>query len=255
MAGGVRDRVGEDRRVEHEHRAGDAGHAAGHDDEHFAARQLCEIGPDEQRRLDLADENIGRRRQAGGAADIERLFQRHGKPAHDRRHDAPIEQQRRQHAHHQHHRQRLEAEDEFRARRLQFERQRAAADIAEHERRAGPRRRGDGVDRVIDPFERDLDLRHLQHDERQREGHGKPDNHRPPWHRAPVLADGPGKRDDGDDAERGLEVKHYRRNPDSRALPFIASSACPRESGDRDLELIREGSKVDVAQTDCDFRF
>src|SRR5579871_4822629 len=52
--------VGNDRRqnggVEHEHGAGDAGHAAGHHHEHFAARQFGEIRPDEQRRLDLADE-------------------------------------------------------------------------------------------------------------------------------------------------------------------------------------------------------
>ena len=74
------------------------------------------------------------------------LFQRPGEAAHDRRHDAPVEQQRRQHAHHQHHRQRLEGEDEIGARRLRIERQRAAADIAEHERGAGPRRRRDRVD-------------------------------------------------------------------------------------------------------------
>src|SRR5690349_5544900 len=37
------------------HRAGDPGHAAGHHHEHFRAREFGEIGPDEQRRLDLAD--------------------------------------------------------------------------------------------------------------------------------------------------------------------------------------------------------
>ena len=37
--------------------AGDAGHAAGHDDEQLATRQLRKIWPDEQRRLDHADED------------------------------------------------------------------------------------------------------------------------------------------------------------------------------------------------------
>ena len=208
MAGGVGDGVGKDRRIKHEHRAGDAGHAAGHHHEHFRARQFCQIRPDEQRRLDLADKNIGRRRQAHRAADVERLFQRPRKAAHDRRHDAPIEQQRRQHAHHQHDRQRLKAENEFRPRRLQLERQRPAADIAEHERGAGPGRGGDGIDRLSDQREHHLDLRHLEHDDREDKGDGKP-THRPPRHRAAVLADEPGQREDGEDAEGGLEVLHY----------------------------------------------
>ena len=205
----------EDRRIEHEHGAGDAGHAAGHDDEHFAARELRQIRPDEQRRLDLADENIGRRGQPGGAADVERLFQRPGKTAHDRRHDAPVEQQRRQHAHHQHHRQRLEAEDELRRRRLDVERRGAAADIAEHESGAGLGRVGDRIDRAIDPIERDLGLRHFEHQQSEREGDAKPGHHRPPRHRAAVLADRKGERENGEHAQRRLQVEHCGCGPDS----------------------------------------
>ena len=96
-------------RVEHQHGAGDAGHAAGHHDEQFAARELREIGPDEQRRLDMADEDVGGGREPDRAADAERALERPGEAAHDRRQDAPVEQQRGQHAHHQHDRQRLNA--------------------------------------------------------------------------------------------------------------------------------------------------
>ncbi len=78
MAGGVRNRLRQDGRIKHEHRAGDAGHAAGHHHEHFAAREFGEIGPDEQRRLDLADEDIGRGRQPDGAADVEGALERPG---------------------------------------------------------------------------------------------------------------------------------------------------------------------------------
>ena len=40
MTRGVGDRVAQELRVEHQHRAGDAGHAAGHHHEQFAAREL-----------------------------------------------------------------------------------------------------------------------------------------------------------------------------------------------------------------------
>ena len=210
MAGGIGNGIGEDGGIEHEHGAGDAGHAAGHHHEHFRARQLCQIRPDEQRRLDLADENIGRRRQPDGAADVERLFQQARKAAHDRRHDAPIEQQRRQHAHHQHDGERLKAENEGGGRLLDLERQRPAADIAEHERGAGPGRGGDGIHRVIDQREHHLDLRHLEHDQREEEGDAERDPGLPPIHCAAVLADEPGEGEDGEDAEGGLQMWHWQ---------------------------------------------
>ena len=69
----------------------------------------------------------------------------------------------------------------------------AAADIAEHKRGAGPGRRGDRVDRAVDPCEGHFGLRHLQHQQREGEGDKKPDDDRPPRHRAAVLADGQAK--------------------------------------------------------------
>ena len=140
MAGGVGQDRAEQGGVEHQHGAGDARHAAGHDDEQFAARQRREVGPDEQRRLDHAEKDVGCGRQADRAADAERPFEQPGEAAHDRRQDAPVEQQRGEHAHHQHHRQGLQREDEIGARRLEVVGQGAAAEIAEDERRAGPRR-------------------------------------------------------------------------------------------------------------------
>jgi hypothetical protein len=101
----MRGRVGNERAkddgVDHQHGAGDAGHAAGHHDEQLAARQPREIGPDEQRRLDHAEEDVGGGREPDRAADAKRALQQPGEAAHDRRQHAPIEQKRGQHAHHQ----------------------------------------------------------------------------------------------------------------------------------------------------------
>jgi hypothetical protein len=153
MRGGIRDEGRQQRRVEDEDRAGDAGHAAGHHQEQFAARHLRQIRPNEQRRFHHAEENVGGGGQAHRAADAERALQQPGHAAHDRRQHAPVEQQRRQHAHDQHDRQRLERQDEIRAGRFEVERQRAAADIAEHKGAAGARGGGDGADRVVDGAE------------------------------------------------------------------------------------------------------
>ena len=80
MAGDIGDDAAQDGGVEHEHGAGDAGHAAGHHHEQFAARELGEIRPDEQRRFHHAEEDIGRGRQADRAADAERALERQEKP-------------------------------------------------------------------------------------------------------------------------------------------------------------------------------
>ena len=150
----VRDQRREEGRVEHQHGAGDAGHAAGHHQKQFAAGELRQIGADEQRRLDHAEKDVGRGGQPHRAADAERALQQPRHAAHDRRQHAPVEQQRRQNAHDQHDRQRLKRQDEIRARRLEIERQRAAAEIAEHEGGAGARGRRDRVDGVVDGAER-----------------------------------------------------------------------------------------------------
>ena len=113
----------EQRGVKHEHGAGDARHAAGHDQEQFAARQLCQIGSDEQRRLHHAEKDVGGGGEPDCAADPEGALQKPGHAAHDRRQDTPVEQQRREHAHDEHDGERLKRENEIRAGRFQVERQ------------------------------------------------------------------------------------------------------------------------------------
>jgi hypothetical protein len=128
----------------------------------------------------------------------------------------PIEQQRRQDAHHQHHRQRLEGEDEFAARALYIEWRARAADVAEHERSTSLGRRCDYFDGAIDPVESDRRLWQLQHQERQAERHREPSEHRPPRHRPAILTHEPGQRDNGDDAKRRLQVLQHERSPVTR---------------------------------------
>jgi hypothetical protein len=213
MPGGVGNCRRQYGRIEHEHRAGDAGHAAGHHHEHFGARELGEIRADEERRLDLANEDVGRGREPDRAADVERALERMGEAAHDRRHDAPVEEKRGDDAHHQHDGERLEGETEFRSGRLELERQRPAADVAEHERGAGLGRRRDRSDSVVDPHEGVFDLRHLEEEECEREGDGKPDRSLPPGDRAAVLTDEPSDNDYRRDAQRRLQVCHVDRAP------------------------------------------
>ena len=148
--GGIRNDLAEHGRVERQHGAGDAGHAAGHHHEELAAAQEGEIGLDAERRLDHAEKDVGGGREPDRAADPDDAFERDREAAHDRRQDAPMEHKRGQHAHHQHDRQRLEGEDEVGARCLDVERQRRAAKITEHEAGAGTRRRRDGVDGIAD---------------------------------------------------------------------------------------------------------
>ena len=161
--------IGDQRRqqggVEHQHGAGDAGHAAGHHQKQFAARQLRQIRPDEQRRFHHAEKDVGRGRQPDRAADAERALQQPRHAAHDRRQDAPVEQQRGQHAHDQHDRQRLKRQNEIGAGRLEVERQRAAAEIAEHEGGAGARGRRDRADGFVDDAEGVRDQRQFYQDD------------------------------------------------------------------------------------------
>ena len=138
---------------------------------------LREIRPDEQRRFDMADEDVGGGREPDRAADAHRAVEREGEALDDRRQDAPVEQQGRQHAHQQHDRQRVERQHEVLAGEFQLERQCAAADIAEHEGGAGAARRGDGVDRGVQRGEGARDRRHLQKQRGQHDRDDEADQH------------------------------------------------------------------------------
>ena len=225
----VRDQRREQGGVEHQHGAGDAGHAAGHHQEQFAAGELRQIGADEQRRLDHAEKDIGGGRQPHRAADAERALQQPRHAAHDRRQHAPVEQQRRQHAHDQHDRQRLKRQDEIRARRLEIERQRAAAEIAEHEGGAGARGRRDRVDGVVDGAERLRHRRQLEQHQRGDDGDGKADRRLPQRDRAAVFAKRPCDRQQRQHAERRLQLQH-----ESPATP---GAIMPARRGERNAVL------------------
>ena len=214
--------------VEHQHGAGDARHAAGHDDEQFAARERREIRPDEQRRFHHAEKDVGGRRQADRTADAERPFEQPGEAAHDRRQDAPIEQQRGQYAHHQHDRQGLEREDEIGARRREVVGQGAAAEIAEDERRAGPGGGGNRADGIVDGGEGHRHARHLEQEGRGGEGRDEADGRELPRHRTGVLADRPGKPDEREHTEHGLQLLHHMTCAGliRASVPFLTTRHC-----------------------------
>ncbi len=208
----MRRRVGNVRRqhhrIEHQHGAGDAGHAAGHHQEQFAARELCEIRLDEQRRFHHAEKDVRRSRQPDRAADLQRPLEHPREAAHDRRQDAPVEQQRRQHAHDEDQRQRLERQHEIRAGGFHIEGQGTAADIAEHERRARACRVGDRADAVIDERERFCGVGNLQQHDGRDQGHEQADDRLLPRHRRALLADRKRDRQQRKNSKRRLKLQH-----------------------------------------------
>ena len=204
MRGGIGDHRRQQRGIERQHRAGDAGHAASHDQEQLAAGQLGEVGPDEQRRFHHAQEHIGSGRQPDRAADPKGAAEQPGQAAHDRRQDAPVEQQRGQHAHHQHDRQRLQGQDEGGIGIGDVERQRAAAEIAEHKACAGPGRAGDRPDRVVDHVKGMGHARQLEQHERGAKRRQHADRDLSERHRTTVFAERPRNHEQSENAERRL---------------------------------------------------
>jgi len=127
-----------------------------------------------------------------------------------------VEQERGQNAHHQHEGQRLEREDELRTGRGQLEREWTAADVAEDEGGAGEGGCADCVDRALEGGEGELDLRNLEQTHCGGDGHQQRDRDASPLDRAPVLADRPSEAEQGEDAQRRLQLKHF-------AVPPVAS--------------------------------
>ena len=219
MRGGIGDQRRQQRGVEHQHGAGDPGHAAGHHQKQFATRQLRQIRADEQWRFHHAEKYIGGGGKSDRAADPKRTLQQPCHAAHDRRQDAPVEQQRGQHAHHQHYGERLKRQDEIGSGRLEVERQRAAAEIAEHEGSACARGGGDGADGIVDDGKGVRDERQFDQRERGEEGDGKADCGLSQRNSATVLADRPGDREQRQHAERRLQLLHPAPPPSSRRTP------------------------------------
>ncbi len=204
MPRGVRNQRRQQCRIKHQHRAGDARHAPGHHQEQLAAGELRQVGTNEQRRFHHAEENIGGGGEPDRAADSERAFERDGQATHDRRQDAPVEKECGQYAHHEHDRQRLERQNEFGARRFQFEWQCTAAEIAEYE--GGARARG-GSDRthgVVDRAEHPRRARQFDQHGGRRKRDRKSDRRLPQRNGPAIFAQCPGEREQHHDAERRL---------------------------------------------------
>ena len=131
-----------------------------------------------------------------------------GEALHDRRQDAPVEQQRGEHAHHQHDRQRAERQHEVRCRGIfRFERQRRRRRYSRTRtrcRRGSPRRwrRSRGW-----PSRSRLRTGGtLRTTARARMSSVEADDDRSRRHRPAVLADRPGKGDDRDDARARIAI-------------------------------------------------
>ena len=77
-----------------EHGAGDVGHAADHDGEQLGARHRREVGLDQQRRLRLAEENVGRSAQALRAGEPHRFRHQPGEDVDDLLQQPQVEEQR-----------------------------------------------------------------------------------------------------------------------------------------------------------------
>ncbi len=87
------------RRINRRHAARDVRHATDHDGHEFAARHARNIGPDDQRRLGLAHENVRGGGERFTAAGAKRLAHHPGDRAHDALQNAPVIEKRGQRGH------------------------------------------------------------------------------------------------------------------------------------------------------------
>ena len=213
----------EDRAVDHHDGSGDAGHAAAHQREQFAARHGLEIGPHQQRRLDHADEDVHGGADPERPADAGRLAQDPGEAGDDALQNAPVEQQRGERADRQDQRKGAKGENEARPRMGFGKRQRAAAEIAEDEGRPGiggllqrfdgrgePEDEGDDRWRVEEQQSQGELQRHAGHDDADRHG-------------PPVLAERKGQREKQNQAAEAMQNRHCvtpfrRRSADGRTF-------------------------------------
>jgi hypothetical protein len=213
MAHGVRHHGRQDARVDHHHGAGDARHAARHDDEKLPAAHVPEVGADEERRLDHAHEDVGGRREAHRSAHAHGFFQHRGKSADEQRQHAPVEKQRRQRAHHQYQRQRAKRQHEARRSRARLEGLLPAAEKAEDEPRALLGRRLQREQRVVQLEEERLEDGRLEQQGGERQLEQRAGNHGAPRKGAALLREEPGYRNEGEESEGALQGEQDRLPP------------------------------------------
>ncbi len=192
--------------VEDHDGAGDVGHAAAHRDEQFAAREPIEIGPDQQRRFQHAQKNIGRRAESDGAADAHGFLQHPGKGPDHERQDFPVEKERGEGADDQDQRQRLEGKNERRSRIGLRKGKLPASQIAEGE--GGARGCGffeDG-DSPVQQLKEIAEERNFEQGQRQDELNHKTRDDDGVTDGTPVLADQPGEARQKKDSGNALQV-------------------------------------------------
>ena len=170
----------EDRGVEHEHRARDGREPDGEQHEQFGARELARDRAGSEAALRSCR---GRSSPRGPAPPRRRCpsscASAHAKPFDDHRQHAPMPQQRRQRRDHDHQRQYLERETgEIAAACVTSEGRVAAADIAEHERRARLRRRRQRIDHAVQREQHIARHRHFQQQQRKPDLQRQPHRHR-----------------------------------------------------------------------------
>ena len=197
-----------DAAIDHHDRAGNPGHAAAHQGEELAALHFCEIGSDEDGRLDHADEKIDRRARAERAADADGPAQHEGHAADDFLHHAPVEQQGGQGADHENEREDLEGEDERRAFRNGVEGQGRSAQIAEYEGCPCFRRAVDGADAAGERRHEGACGRKFQQQHGKRDLQRDAGRHGAPGHGAPILGEKEGEAKQAGEGEKPVQNMH-----------------------------------------------
>ena len=156
-------------RVQNHDGARDGRHARGQHDEELRARQVFQIRTNDERRFDHAEEHARPGADSHRTANAEGMAQYPGKSADDGGQDSPVPRECDQHAEHDDLRQDTEPEDVHRVRVGEIERRIAAAEKAEHERRARARGCLDRIDDVIGQQQRVAHRREAQQRDRQHE--------------------------------------------------------------------------------------
>ena len=197
----------EDCRIENEHGSRDCREADGKQHEQFGARQLREIGADQQRRFDHAEKNRGRRAKPDRAADAHRLAQAPRKTIDENRQDFPIPQQGRQRRDHDHQRQNLKREAGHAGRIIDRKRRGRAADISKHEGCPGL---GRGSKRIDDTVQREQNVsreRDFEEQQRKCDLQREPDDDGSDGKGAAVLREHPRRGEDNDDPKSRLQME------------------------------------------------
>jgi hypothetical protein len=240
VGGGVGQHVMQDGGVGDHGRAGHAGHADRDQHEEFRARQLVEIGADEDRAFDLAHEDGGGGGQGRRAAQAQRLLEDEAEALGHPLQDLPVPQQRRQRADHQDHRHDAEGEDEARARIADRERLVAARQEAEHEGGAGLGGAAQPLDRAIDAPHHLLGLRQAEQDQHEQHLDDQGSDREDPGESLAILGNEPAKAQSNRQTRQGLHVlgtEHQNEEPYDEATP---PRRRPRAKNDTKSALARK---------------